>query len=401
MFPRFDFPLKDNGYRECELLYSEWSEATEAYERKEYKAVVYHLLRFINQNVAGTLRLNKKDIHIEIKHSCMLLDIKVNDDEFKIKAPFLTITEQTNVIALLRKISELNFNALMLPQIILEDDLLYFSYSCPLELCEPAKILAVIREICYQGDYHSPRLKENYQTDYFINPSKRDLTTNEKDKVFTSIKKILDDYDNCMAFFEKERLSEYHWDIVTITLLKFENMPYLNGVLRSDLLDITSLMYSDNHTEFKVDRGMAFIKELKEKSTQEFLDSMYYQHTFYTRLMNISQETLKEELEKNKERFEKSKKEGRYFALTYDIYERLLKIIYEYNIDDKTRNMIYKGLNQIKRNTDFEEAAMTLYNLYNDLVKGKQYKKMTIWAWIQIIAVFYFITKILIPLIGK
>ncbi len=391
MFPRFDFPLKDNGYRECELLYSEWSEATEAYEKKEYKAVVYHLLRFINQNVAGTLRLNKKDIHIEIKHSCMLLDIKVNNNEFRIKAPFLTITEQTNVIALLRKISELNFNALMLPQIILEDDLLYFSYSCPLELCEPAKILAVIREICYQGDYHSPRLKENYK---------------EKEKVLFSIREIFTDYDQCMAFFEKERLSEYHWDIVTITLLKLENMPYINGTLRSDLLDIIELMYSDNNMAFKVDRGIAFIKELQEKSYKEFYcpviyKSLYYQHTFYTRLMNISQETLKEELEKNKERFEKSKKEGRYFALTYDIYERLLKIIYEYNIDDKTRNMIYKGLNQIKRNTDFEEAAMTLYNLYNDLVKGKQYKKMTIWAWIQIIAVFYFITKILIPLIGK
>ncbi len=397
MFPRFDIPLKSE--REPELLPSHWAEVIDAYEKKNYKAEIYYLLKYLSKKAVAGLK-PKKDIEVEVKHTNILLNIKVNDDGFSIKAPFLKITEKTNVVALLRKISEINFDPLNLSQIILDDNLLYFSFACPLELCEPKKILNVIREICYQGDYYSPKLQESYQAEYFISPISKALSVKEKGSILASIRHIFEDYDKCMQFFEKERLSEYHWDIVTITLLKFETMPYLNGTVRNDLYDVIGLMYSDNETNFRVDRGIAFIKELKTKKEEELISCMYYTHIFCSRLKAIDQQKLTEILEQNTERFEKSKKENRYLALTYDIYERLLNLVSLYNLEDTTKNRIYADLRKIRSDTEWEEAADILYDTYDDLRKDKWYQKVSLWRAFQIIAVIYIIIRI-VAIAGK
>ncbi len=382
MFPRFDIPLKSE--REPELLSSDWAEVIDAYEKDNYKVSLYYLLKYLSKKSVSGLK-PKKDIDVEIQHTNILLSIKINDEGFSVQAPFLKITNNTNIVALLRKISEINFDPLNLSQIILDGNLLYFAYACPLELCEPKKILNIIREICFQGDYYSPKLQESYQAEYFVSPIKKTLSVKEKGTTLTTIRRIFEDYDKCMQFFEKERLSEYHWDIIVITLLKLETMSYLNGTLRSDLYDMLGLMYSDNEMNFRVDRGIAFIKELKAKDEEELISCMYHSYIFCTRLKVIDQEKLTEILEQNSERFEKSKKEDRYLALTYDIYERLLHLISLYNVDDKTKNKIYADLREIKSDTDWEDAADNLYQTYQYLRKGKQNRNFNFWIYIIII----------------
>ncbi len=398
MFPRFDIPLKSE--REPNLLYYSWGEITDAYEKKNYKAEIYQIIKYFNQEVAKQIE-PEKDINLEVKHANILLKIKVNDNGFSIKAPFLKITEDTNTIALLRKISEINFDSLNLPQIILADEILSFSYACPLELCRPSKILDIIKDICYQGDYFSPELKENYNAVYFINPSRKDLSANEKNNILESIRNILTDYDNCMQFFEKERLNEYYWDIITITLLKLENMPYFNGTLRNRLFDNLNLMYSDNEMNFRIDRAMAFIKELKAKTDEDLINCLYYANIFCSRLNFINQEKLTEYIENDRKRLEKLKQENRYLAITYDIYERLLNIIYLYNIDHRTKNKIYEALNQIKPNTPWKKASDILYELYFGLQKAKNKKKFNLLRLLQIIALIYIAIRILTVILEK
>ena len=57
---------------------------------------------------------------------------------------------------------------------------------------------------------------------------------------------ILQDYKDYAQFFKEKRWNDFEWDIIIICLLKISNMPYINGKLRSDLVEYISNLFNGN-----------------------------------------------------------------------------------------------------------------------------------------------------------
>lgn len=158
VLPRFQRPIKSKGEPFIDVSY--WETATQAHDAKDYKKALVETINYINPALLKG-KDTDKDIEIVQSQGSTEIHITITDDTFSVKAPFLKITENTNKVALYRKVAEVNFHPLKLTQIILHNDTLWFEYKTPIELCQPYKIYYLLREICISADNYDDEFIEN------------------------------------------------------------------------------------------------------------------------------------------------------------------------------------------------------------------------------------------------
>ena len=347
-----------------------WEEATDAFDDKNYKQSALAIINYINLNILKNIDTEQDVVFTQMQGSAEI-KVKITDKTFCVKAPFLRITEQTNQVALLRRVAEVNFTPLRLVQIHLKDNELFFNYEMPIELAQPNKVYDIFREVCVYADVFDDKFIEKYKAEFYKEPQKVDLTEEEKELVWQQISDIFEDYKNYNEFFKEKRWDTFIWDLLAISFLKISNMPYINGKLRSDLINnIGSLFNFDIDFNRRVDKGVNFMKELMASSKEDILKNAYHAEQFLSLRWRSSEQIIKDWAQKKLETIQQYEKDEKHFNMSYYLQVGFLKLIYDYNLEQNYTDIINNVLEEVS-GLEPSDAAPKLGKVYYQLLNGE------------------------------
>lgn len=343
-----------------------WKEATDAFDSKKYKDSVIHLLNYINPKVLKGVK-TKGDIELVQTQGSAEIHLTITESMLRIHAPFLKVTEDTNVVALLRRVTEINFTMLDLAQIVLEGDELFFKYEAPLSTCQPNKIYTVLRNITFRADDYDDLFVEEYGAVFYKEPNTTPLKEKEVKETLGQIREIFSKFDEDTTYFVENRKDNYRWDAIVISLLRLSNMPYMQGKLRSEIIENIERMYNgDIDLTQRINKGLLYIKELQELSDSYYEESLYHADQFISLRWRSSPHIVEERMENHKETIDEMEAAEDHMAIAYFLYAIFLKLIYNYNLDKNYKDAIEATLTKVSGKST-EDAAPLLLELYWDM----------------------------------
>jgi len=346
-----------------------WNEAIDAFDEKEYKKTVIAIINYMNSNLLENVDTSG-DFEIVQMQGSAEIHVKVTDKTFSIKAPFLKITDKTNKIALLRKVAEVNFSPLRLAQIRQHDNQLWFEYEMPIELSQPHKVYDIIHNVAVYADDYDDMFINDYKAEFIKKPAYKELSNIEKEQVWKQITDIFTDYKNYTELFKEKRWDDFMWDNIVINLLKISNMPYVHGELRTDLINnISRMLDGDLDFNFRVDKGVNYMKKLMALSKEEIMSNIYHAEQFISLRWRSSQQIVTDRLKNYLERVQKYEKDESYFNASYYIQFVFLKLIYDYNLEEVHKNAIYDVLEEVS-GLEPNEAAPKLIKVFYAMQDG-------------------------------
>jgi len=366
ILPDYERPLK--SIKEPSITLNYWDEAKDAFDEKKYKKSLIAVINYLNIDILKDVNTSE-NIVIKQMHGSSEVNIHIDENCFKISIPFLKIGDNTNKVALLRKVSEVNFSRFDLAQIVQDNEKLTIEFESPLALCQPYKIYTILREVCFRADEFDDEFIENYAAEPYDMREKKELTQEEQEKAWLQIDSILQDYEKYALYFKEKQWENYQWDIEVITLLKIANMPYVNGILRHELMEHIDLLFNgDKEFTYRVEKGRNYIKKLMQMSKEEFLKNLYHSELFISMLWRSSDEIIKTRLEEFSDTVIKYDKEENAFAVSYYLEGIFLKLIYNYNLEPNYKNAIESVLEECS-GLKPEESAPKLLKLYYAMYK--------------------------------
>lgn len=356
---------------------SYWDEAIELFDQKQYKKTIINVLLYMNSNLLDNVN-TENDFEVVKMQGSAQIHVKVTDTTFSVKAPFLRITNKTNEIALLRKIAEVNFTPLRLAQIRKKEDVLSFEYQMPIELSQPNKVYDILRTVIVYADLYDDLFIDKYNAEFYKEPQIKQLTNSEQETVWKQISQILKEYEDYQQFFKDKRWDDWIWDIIVITLLKISNMPYVNGKLRTDLIKNINIMFDgDVNYNHRMEKGKNYLNTLLKQSKEEIMSNIYHSEQFLSLRWRSSPQIITDKLENSIKRVAEYEKDESYFNLSYYLQYILLKLIYDYNLDQTYTNKIETVLEEVS-GLEPDVAALKLAKTFYELHSGSVNKQETI-----------------------
>ncbi len=366
LLPKYYQPLKTKKEPKKDL--SEWEKAKKLYEEKSFKKAIIAVFNYNNKNTLKGVDLTK-DINITRFHGDIALDISIDNSELTVSAKMVSIDKDTNVVALLRRVAEINFALLDYVSITFENNLLSMNYVEKIDRCKPLKVNWILQEFLFAGDEHLNEFIEKYNAKSLSLVKKEELTTAQQEKVLKAIRGYLSEYDSYVDYFENNGRSSYVWDIALITLYKISNMNYLNGYLKYELINKISILNNEK-IEFKdkLIEAKKYIKSLQEKSDEFYLERMFFREDIISLLKISSVDILKEYLGGYFDSLAKYESEQNDFAKVYYLQVIFLRVIYNYNISAYQKKQIEKALRRIAKD-NIKKGSENLIILYNKFMR--------------------------------
>ncbi|MEZ4970246.1 MAG: hypothetical protein R2814_11455 [Flavobacteriaceae bacterium] len=161
-----------------------WDEAVAFFNSKQYDKVIPTLLEYVGNH----FECKKMGDTYEIPHGSVVIAITQTADELLVKCPFLHI-KNAKKVPLMRRLAELRMYPLNLANVVLEDNLVYFTFACPISLCEPYKIYGVFREICYHADSFDDEFIEKFGAAHLQEPKTTPFSENVKQEAYANCQK--------------------------------------------------------------------------------------------------------------------------------------------------------------------------------------------------------------------
>lgn len=277
------------------------------------------------------------------------------------------VTDETNLVALLRRVAELNFHYSDIEYIVYRDNKLYYEFEEELTLCEPNKVYYTIRDVVFSADRYANEFIEHYGAKELEGVEKQEFTPQELNESLTQIRAYLKEYTEYVDYFTSNSKSGYVWDISTITLLKLSNMSYLNGVYKDEMMSKISMLYNGDLTfDYRVERAKKYINTLQALKDEDLKKVLYHRNDIFSMLKIASNDNIKNKLNKYEERLLKYEKDDNHYAISYDLQELFLNILYTYNVEKTHKNLIEKTLFATSK-TDIKSASKEYIKLYNKL----------------------------------
>lgn len=367
VIPRYRRPIPSIG--DPTIIVSHWEQAIDAYDEGEFKKSVLEVLNYMNPSLLED-KDTSGDVEVVQMQGSAEIQVSIKGDTFAVKAPFLKITDKTNRVALLRRVGEVNFSPLGLASIVLHGEELWFEYEMPLAVCQPNKVYDLLHEVCVYADDFDDQFIDKYNASFYKEPQIKALTEKEQEEVWSQITEIFEDYHNYTQFFIEKRWTNYQWDNLVISMLKLSNMPYIHGKLRSDLIEyIRNLFNGDLDFQFRVDKGVNFMKKLTAKSREEIMKNAYHAEQFISLRWRSSEQIITDRLKGNLEQVQRYEKDDSNFSLSYYLQFTLLKLIYDFNLEESYKKVIEDVLEEVA-GLEPDEAAPKLAKAYYALYEG-------------------------------
>lgn len=349
-----------------------WDVVFDMYNKKQYADSVRNLISYVDPTLAVT-SANEDKTFYQIPHGSANLCIKITEDNFEVKAPFLDISE-AKTIPLMRKVAELNFSPLNLSHIKLEDDKLQFYYVCPLELCEPQKIYNVLKEICIFTDSYDDEFINKYNAKWILEPKITNYDTKVLEAIWSNTRLFLEEAINAIAYFESKRQSGSVWDVIAITLMKIEYYAGPQGYIRTELeRQLTDLSEEEVLTK-KIESGKKFLEKLINYDKNNFLEDIYQSEVFIPYKWRATNETVKSSLKAIYEQAKSEMQINDYVVATLNITYNFYNIFYNNNVSDEYEELISGALIE-SGNKSWEESSKILFKALEELVGAESEKE--------------------------
>lgn len=361
----FHNTLLDSISSKCDVAV--WDSVMAAWDNKEYLKSLQLLFDYVDPKLAEKYA-NSERTSWQVPHGSVIVQLEITDELLKVEAPFLKVTDSKR-IPLLRQVAQLNFHPLTITKIDLEDDSLYFRFSCPLELCEPYKVYDALREICINADQYDDEFIKKFDAKRIQEPKVEHYSQDKKQKAWDYMQLYLSEAEEAFKYFEERRLSGFEWDVIMITLMKLEYLIAPQGSLRNEIEKQHAAMSANEDIITKVQQGKAFLQKLRNMSRDEFDADLYkidtlIQYKFRATLPNVKQ-NLQGALDQAKKEIENKDYIGATLTLEYNF----MSMYYFNHVGDEIDAMVRPYLLEASAKP-VAEAADILYRTMEGLITG-------------------------------
>jgi hypothetical protein len=349
-----------------------WDEAVAFFNNKDYDKVIPTLLDY----VGGHFRSKKTGDTYEIPHGSVVISITQTPKELSVKCPFLNI-ENAKKVPLMRRLAELRMHPLNLTDVLLEGNLVYFTFSCPLSLCEPYKIYGVLREICYYADSLDDELIEKFGAEHLQEPKIVPFPENLKQDAWSNCQKIIADGLQRLDRYMEKRQGNNAWYTVNIILKKIEFHAEPQGYLRTLLeKSVDDLYRREVPFHDRLLHGKSALEKLKELSQDKFKADLYQVETFIPHKYSGKKENIRDNWEESYEEAQEMIANSRFEDASILLESCFYSLFYYNLVGEEISKPIIDALTQAS-NREWSQAAPLLLKgmeaIMEDTVMGMDF----------------------------
>lgn len=346
-----------------------WDASLEAFENKEFLKSFYSFLDYLNPEFRSKYG-NSEGTEFNIPHGSIVVNLKLEDEQLKINAPFVSLPEKGK-IPLLRQVAGLNFRNMDLARTSLKDDKLFFEYACPMDLVNPYKIYYILEEICNTGDKYDDEFETKFGAKRIYEPKVLPYSEEEVNEVYDVVQLSCKECLDAVSYFEPARKYNHIWNIIDSTILKLFYYAHPQGQLMNDLdKAIVEMDRNDIPLPDIVAYGKEVILKLQAMPKEELAENLYHVETFIpdkrrSNLKNI-QDNFEDTFNKVTAALEAGDAMACCLMITYKFYE----MYYYNNVQDDVNAVVVKAMKKASAKP-WEEAAPILHKAMEAIIEGE------------------------------
>ncbi|MBN1897713.1 MAG: hypothetical protein JW827_02965 [Spirochaetes bacterium] len=364
--PLYDEPVL--GIIGSSISLEHWDKCQDSWTKKKYKDTVINLLNYLDPSLLKEYG-NKDKTEFNIPHGSIMVKITIKDNQFNVHAPFLKLPkDKQNII--MRQISELNFFRLLLAQIKLDKDVLFFNYTTPLELCEPYKIWDVLYDICIFADYYDDIFIEELGAGRVSKMQVKPFTQSQLDTLWDLYQKYLDESLKHLEYFEANRWWIPGLDSARITLMKLDYLLQPQGKLVSDIQKTLNDSFGGMAPNEIFNKTKTEIAKLKKWNRKKFDENMYIPKFLIPpkrrASLSVAQNILRPDYETAKNYHDQSN----FFAATHFALYAIYNLFFRNTIPTKVEEVLNSGLKKASH-LDWKVASEKLLQVLEKVMKMK------------------------------
>lgn len=341
-----------------------WDEAIALFGAKQYDKVLPTLLDYVGSH----LQAKKEGNTYVIPHGSVVVSIIQTDTEISVKCPFLNISNAKKV-PLMRRLAEIRMSPLNLTNVTLESDLVYFSFSCPIELCEPYKMYSVLREICFYADSYDDEFIEKFDATHLQEPKIVPFSSDIQQEAFANYQKILNEGIQRFDQYMENRHANNAWYTLNITLKRIEFYAAPQGYLRTLVENALDGIY-DGNTPFqnRLLNGRAGLEKLKNYAQDKFSEDLYEIETFIPHKYSGKKENIRENWEDSYADAQEMVANAR-FEDAANLLQSCFYGLFYYNLVDESISKPITDAMAQASGLDFNQAAPILLNSMQSIME--------------------------------
>lgn len=338
---------------------TKWNEAVDNFEKKEYHKSIYAVFDYIDENILQHYA-NADKSQLVIPQGSAVVIIDISNENISIRAPFIKLPADKQ-LPILRKCTEINFGTMVLPQVLLENDMLALSYSMPVELCEPYKLYDILRDIAVNADKYDDEFVAKFNAVRIMEPQVTHYQEQELQTIRENSISIAQEALSYAAYFEGKRDLVLASDALFIGINRLKYYASPTGILSNKLGDAISAFYNrsnDMNTKIKLMR--AALDSVKNISIEESSAAFYIAYQLIPVKGNAGRSYLKDWIARQYEDAESMfNKENYSVATSYSLYT-LYIILADFNIDENSSRAIEYSLQKAAGKPWAEAAAVLI-----------------------------------------
>ena len=347
-----------------QVSYEDWFLSTEYFEKKDYYNSFKYLLKYINAPIDIP---DSDTLDLTVPQGSVYLRVKADKEKYSFSIPFLKFTKDSNRIAAMRRMIEQNFSSLILSQIVLREDELYFHYEDNIYNAEPYKIYFTLDEMSTEADNTDDYYIDRFNLEHIIKPDLDYFTSEEYEKSKELFYTILNDSIAGSEYFEGKRNYNSACDYLALCLFKIKYVIFPQGILGREIQEILNYMYSNEGVNTILNNTRLKIKKLIEIEESKFKDSLFHPKFFIPikpRLDLIKlQEILKPIQEKTQEIIGNKAYQESGIYILYNLYY----ILDGYSINSHLQDSIEHALSDVSQK-DWKFTSDYLLKLINNIM---------------------------------
>jgi hypothetical protein len=341
-----------------------WGTVMRTYEEGNYRETIYAVLDYIQPGLSQKA-LNPERTKYTLPHGSIQVNLEITDTEYRINAPFLQIPARS-LIPLMRQVSEINFSTLVLAQIIIEGNDIYFRYNAPLELCEPYKLYRVIEEICIQADANDDVFIDKFGAQRFSVMDVDRFSQEQIDSCWEKYQSYLKDALAYIDYFESKRMEYFGWDALYLAFTRIDYFMRPQGVLKSEVEKGVKDLNSSEQMPEKLSKGRKTIEKLLAFDKQKFAESMYKSKEFISEKPKYDVTGMQNYLNKSYNTAKDERQKRDYIGSTLTMLCGFYGLMYYYHIPQTSHQIITDGLARASGKA-WADASDALWNTYEDV----------------------------------
>ncbi|GIX42024.1 MAG: hypothetical protein KatS3mg129_1757 [Leptospiraceae bacterium] len=358
--PRISY-LNHDFWKEVDKIYYE--------DKKRNDDYFLYFLHYVNS------KFDYKNKEIPFRktfiNGASYIDIYFDKEKYIFYSPFIKIKENTFKIPLYRKIAEINFNQLILPQIYLKENDLYFYYEDKFINNDPYKLFSILDEICYYNQFYLEYFIEKFQADYLKEPSIEYFDNSILDKFYNQYMDILNEFFIYYSILREMKYYNNIKNILITTLIKINYTLNVQGTIRILINDYINELYKDcNSVETQIEEILPKIEELRKISKEKFKKYCYKLEYFVfpnkRADIYLAQDFFKDAYNTIKEWMSK----GYYMDITTYSTSILYDFLDLYDVKDFIKKYIEDTLKKIAKKK-WEECAKEILILFDNIMNNK------------------------------